>query len=164
MSEVFVNLLTRRLTLGYVVLTLAHPASAEGIEKYLASGAVRSIGPKTARSIVSVYGDRTLEIVEKFPTVLLDIKGIGPKKLKRITQSWTEQKEVRKIIAGSAEKSYGIQVARLAGLPDTVLQRAREKRRRSGVTHAVQREAPGTSPKSFRMLSSSAGSCAGVPR
>lgn len=33
---------------------------------------------------------------------------------------------LRKIIAGCAEKSYGIQVARLAGLPDTVLQRARE--------------------------------------
>jgi DNA mismatch repair protein MutS len=33
---------------------------------------------------------------------------------------------LRKIIAGSAEKSYGIQVARLAGLPDSVLKRARE--------------------------------------
>lgn len=79
-------------------LKTTHPASAEGIEKYLASGAIRSIGPKTARSMVSAYGERTLEIVEKFPTVLLTIKGIGPKKLKRITQSWTEQKEVRKII------------------------------------------------------------------
>lgn len=79
-------------------LKTTHPASAEGIERYLASGAVRSIGPKTAKSIVSIHGERTLEIVEKFPTVLLSIKGIGPKKLKRITQSWTEQKEVRKII------------------------------------------------------------------
>ena len=33
---------------------------------------------------------------------------------------------LRKIIAGSAEKSYGIQVARLAGLPESVLKRARE--------------------------------------
>ncbi len=33
---------------------------------------------------------------------------------------------LRKIIPGSAEKSYGIQVARLAGLPDSVIQRARE--------------------------------------
>ena len=33
---------------------------------------------------------------------------------------------LRKIIAGGAEKSYGIQVARLAGLPDSVIQRARE--------------------------------------
>ena len=33
---------------------------------------------------------------------------------------------LRKIIAGSAEKSYGIQVARLAGLPESVILRARE--------------------------------------
>lgn len=33
---------------------------------------------------------------------------------------------LRKIIAGSAEKSYGIQVARLAGLPEEVLDRAKE--------------------------------------
>lgn len=33
---------------------------------------------------------------------------------------------LRKIISGSAEKSYGIQVARLAGLPDPVIQRAKE--------------------------------------
>lgn len=33
---------------------------------------------------------------------------------------------LRKIIPGSAEKSYGIQVARLAGLPESVLKRARE--------------------------------------
>lgn len=33
---------------------------------------------------------------------------------------------LRKIIPGSAEKSYGIQVARLAGLPESVISRARE--------------------------------------
>ena len=33
---------------------------------------------------------------------------------------------LRKIVPGSAEKSYGIQVARLAGLPEGVIQRARE--------------------------------------
>jgi DNA mismatch repair protein MutS len=33
---------------------------------------------------------------------------------------------LRKIIRGGTDKSYGIQVARLAGLPDTVIARARE--------------------------------------
>ena len=33
---------------------------------------------------------------------------------------------LRKILPGSAEKSYGIQVARLAGLPENVINRARE--------------------------------------
>ncbi len=33
---------------------------------------------------------------------------------------------LRKIIRGGADKSYGIQVARLAGIPDIVIDRARE--------------------------------------
>ena len=33
---------------------------------------------------------------------------------------------LRKIVPGGADKSYGIQVARLAGLPDRVIERARE--------------------------------------
>ncbi len=33
---------------------------------------------------------------------------------------------LRKIVKGGADKSYGIQVARLAGVPDTVISRAKE--------------------------------------
>ena len=33
---------------------------------------------------------------------------------------------LRKVVPGRAQKSYGIQVAQLAGLPDEVLTRARE--------------------------------------
>ena len=33
---------------------------------------------------------------------------------------------LRKIVAGGADKSYGIQVARLAGVPENVLKRAKE--------------------------------------
>ena len=32
----------------------------------------------------------------------------------------------RKIVQGGADKSYGIQVAKLAGVPDSVIQRAKE--------------------------------------
>ena len=79
-------------------LKTTHPASAEGIEKYLASGAIRSVGPKLAATIVAVYHERTLDIFEKSSDALLHVKGIGPKRLKRIRESWQEQKEVRKIM------------------------------------------------------------------
>ena len=79
-------------------LKTTHPASAEGIESYLASGAVRSIGPKLAAKIVAIYKERTLDIFEKSPDFLLHIHGIGQGRLQRIRQSWEEQKEVRKII------------------------------------------------------------------
>ena len=79
-------------------LKTTHPASAEGIEKYLASGAIRSIGPKLAAKIVAVYHERTLELFEKAPDFLLHVKGIGQERLKRIRQSWEEQREVRKLM------------------------------------------------------------------
>jgi exodeoxyribonuclease V alpha subunit len=76
----------------------AHPASAEGILRYLASGTIRSIGPQLAAKIVGIYKDRSLEILGQYPDMLLHIRGIGPKRLKRIRQSWQEQKEVRQIM------------------------------------------------------------------
>ena len=79
-------------------LKTTHPASAEGIEKYLASGAIRSVGPKLAAKIVSLYKERTLEILENYADMLLHIKGIGSERLRRIRESWHEQKEVRKIM------------------------------------------------------------------
>lgn len=79
-------------------LKTTHPASAEGIEKYLASGAIRSIGPKLAANIVAVYQERTLDIFENNSDLLLHVKGIGAERLKRVRQSWQEQKEVRKIM------------------------------------------------------------------
>ncbi len=91
-------------------LKTTHPASAEGIEKYLASGAIRSIGPKLAAKIVSVHKERTLEVFENTPDFLLYIKGIGKERVKRIRQSWQEQKEVRKIMLFLAE--HGISSGR----------------------------------------------------
>ena len=37
-----------------------------------------------------------------------------------------EESRLRKIIEGGADKSYGIQVAKLAGVPDMVIDRAKE--------------------------------------
>ena len=79
-------------------LKTTHPASLEGIEKYLASGAIRSVGPKLAAKIVAVYQERTLDIFENYADMLLHVKGIGEERLNRIRQSWREQKEVRKIM------------------------------------------------------------------
>ncbi|HEY4273153.1 MAG TPA: DNA mismatch repair protein MutS [Candidatus Udaeobacter sp.] len=54
-----------------------------------------------------------------------DRKGIG--NLNVAVREWNEQVIfLRKIIPGGADKSYGIQVARLAGLPKEILDRAKE--------------------------------------
>jgi DNA mismatch repair protein MutS len=51
----------------------------------------------------------------------------GVKNFNVAVREWNEQIIfLRKIVPGGADKSYGIQVARLAGLPKAVLERARE--------------------------------------
>src|SRR5437868_4662682 len=74
------------------------PSTVEGIEKYLGSGLVKGIGPKYARKIVEVFGERTLQVIDESPTFLKEVKGIGAARIARIRQSWKEQKAVRDIM------------------------------------------------------------------
>lgn len=76
----------------------AHPASLAGIERYLGSGMIKGIGPKFAAKIVRCFGAKSLEILDQSPSMLLDIRGIGPGRLKRVRESWKEQQSVREIM------------------------------------------------------------------
>ncbi len=74
------------------------PATVYGIEKYLGSGLVKGIGPKFAQRIVHRFGKDTLEIIETDPDRLLEVPGIGKKRVDRIKKSWEEQKEIKNIM------------------------------------------------------------------
>jgi len=74
------------------------PATVYGIEKYLGSGLIKGIGPKYAKLIVNTFGADTLEVIETDPDRLLEVPGIGQKRVERIRQSWTEQKEIKNIM------------------------------------------------------------------
>lgn len=56
------------------------PSSSAAILKYLSSGAVKGIGPTTARRLVEAFGDETLNIMEQNPERLSSIKGITKEK------------------------------------------------------------------------------------
>jgi exodeoxyribonuclease V alpha subunit len=75
------------------------PTTAQGIFAYLSSGIISGIGPATAERIVRKFGEQTLEILDDDPRKLLEIKGIGDKKLIRISGSWREKRLGAKIIA-----------------------------------------------------------------
>ncbi|WP_301859959.1 ATP-dependent RecD-like DNA helicase [uncultured Megasphaera sp.] len=70
------------------------PDTDEGVERFLASGAVKGIGPSLAHRIVAAFGADTMKIMEQNPQRLLEIEGIGPKKLAVITESFCEEKQV----------------------------------------------------------------------
>src|SRR5438132_2727352 len=86
------------------------PHTAEGIEKYLASGLIKCTGPHFARRIVEVFGERPLAVIDESPAFLREVRGIGPRRLQRIRESWQEQKAVRSIMVFL--QSHGVGTAR----------------------------------------------------
>ena len=76
----------------------SEPSDEQGVEDFLGSGIIRGIGPKTAAVIVKRFGAGTFDIIENEPDRLLDIPGIGEKKLDSIIESYKEHKEVTDIV------------------------------------------------------------------
>jgi exodeoxyribonuclease V alpha subunit len=86
------------------------PHTAAGIARYLGSGLIKGIGPHFARKIVDVFGERTLAVIDDSPSFLGEVKGIGPRRIQRIRESWREQKAVRGIMVFL--QSHGVGTAR----------------------------------------------------
>jgi len=78
--------------------TMTLPASAVGIEKFLASGLVKGIGPVLAGRIVKTFGAGTIEILTKEPERLREVGGVGAVKLAEIRRSWAEHQDIRDLI------------------------------------------------------------------
>lgn len=64
------------------------PEKKSDIEKYLASGIVKGVGPATARLIVKRFGGEALDIMEAQPERLTEIPGIGPNRARKIGESF----------------------------------------------------------------------------
>ncbi len=74
------------------------PATAAALEKYLGSGLIKGVGPKTAGKIVRHFDKKTLEIFEENIDRLIEVPGIASKKLGMISEAWTEHKSIREVM------------------------------------------------------------------
>ena len=63
-TGVWINDRTHGLQFQASFLRAAPPTTAEGIEKYLASGMIRGIGPIYAKKLVRAFGDDVFEVIE----------------------------------------------------------------------------------------------------
>ncbi len=79
-------------------VTTVTPTSPEGIERFLASGLVKGVGPHFARRLVEAFGTAVFEVIEAEPSRLREVPGVGPLRAERIVASWAEQKGVREIM------------------------------------------------------------------
>ncbi len=86
-----------------------NPTTLLGIERYLGSGLIRGIGPATAVLIVRQFGEDTLTVLSEHPERLLEIPGIGPKRMSMIAESFREHQGIRQAMIFL--QSYGIPAA-----------------------------------------------------
>ena len=78
--------------------TTVLPATVQGIRRYLGSGLIKGIGPVLAERIVDRFAEDTLRVIEEEPERLLEVPGLGAKRLAGITAAWEEQKAIKEVM------------------------------------------------------------------
>lgn len=82
------------------------PDTTAKLYRYLASGAVKGIGPKTALKIIERFGEKSFEVLEYEPEKLAVINGISKQKALDISAEFNRQNAMRKIMIEL--ENYGI--------------------------------------------------------
>ncbi|MEE0969839.1 MAG: ATP-dependent RecD-like DNA helicase [Clostridia bacterium] len=71
------------------------PADKDAILRYLASGAIKGVGAKTAIKIVEEFGEDAFEVIENHPEWLSQISGISRKKAFEISDNFKAEAGMR---------------------------------------------------------------------
>ncbi len=85
---------------------IIEPTDILDMERYLASGAIKGIGPSTAKKIIKHFGEDTFRIIEEEPERLSEIKGITERKAISIATQMSERHELRNVVMFM--QKYGI--------------------------------------------------------
>lgn len=82
------------------------PVEGDAVLRYLSSGVIKGIGKVTASRIVERFGNDSLQIIEKQPQLLTEIKGISPARAARIAEQFASQFGLREVMLKFAD--YGL--------------------------------------------------------
>ncbi len=74
------------------------PSTLDGLQVFLGSGRVRGVGPVTAKLLIRTFGLEVLDVIEHQPDRLLEIRGIGPATVEKITASWAKSRGIQRIM------------------------------------------------------------------
>ncbi len=96
-----------RVVWWYAVL----PATVAGIEKYLASGLIKGIGPELAQRLVAKFGAETLTVIDDQPERLVEVPGIGAKRVEQIRRDWHTHKAAREVLVALQGLGVGLSQA-----------------------------------------------------
>ncbi|MBQ8005667.1 MAG: ATP-dependent RecD-like DNA helicase, partial [Clostridia bacterium] len=71
------------------------PADVDSMLRYLASGAIKGIGAKTAIKIVNEFGEDSFDVIKNHPEWLSQIPGISRKKALEISENFKSEAGMR---------------------------------------------------------------------
>ena len=92
-------------------LTCIAPRSLKGIERYLASGLIKGIGPVLAKRIVDTFGEETMMVLSHQSGRLNEVPKLGAAKIRQIRESWHQNETMREnMIFG---QTYGISIVKM---------------------------------------------------
>lgn len=80
------------------------PTSLIGLRRYLSSGMIKGIGKTYADKLVTYFGTKVLDIIDKEPEKLKEVPGIGTKRLETIIEAWKDHKEIANIMVFLQDK------------------------------------------------------------
>ena len=75
-----------------------YPSTLEGMQKYLGSGLIKGVGPKSAKRIVEHFGAETLDIIDADPSRLAEVPKLGKKRVELIAAAWDEQRQIKDVM------------------------------------------------------------------
>ncbi len=71
------------------------PADKASMLRYLGSGTIKGIGPKTAQRIIDAFGEEAFDVIENHPDWLAEIHGITPKRAREISEEFKNKAGIR---------------------------------------------------------------------
>jgi exodeoxyribonuclease V alpha subunit len=74
------------------------PNTLAGLEKYLASGVIKGVGPKMAQRIVASFGLDALRVLDEETERLREVEGLGEKRRDALARAWREQRALRDVM------------------------------------------------------------------
>jgi len=74
------------------------PATIEGMRRYLGSGLIKGIGPRTAEKIVNHFGLETINVLDHAPERLMEVPDVGRKRMRMIAEAWQEQQAIKEVM------------------------------------------------------------------
>lgn len=79
-------------------LSVVVPETEVGLQRYLASGVIRGVGPATAERLVEHFGRDVLDVIESQPERLTEVPGIGAKKAAAIHKGFVRRRSVERVM------------------------------------------------------------------